>query len=116
MRSAEDQLRSVQSATAAKIREYDTDAKAHLLTEGQKVADVEAALAREIATEREILNQELALDNLRPPERKKVLDELAQLEQNYAQQVKQIQTQAADEAANHGSKSARRSRARSIRS
>jgi hypothetical protein len=36
---------------------------------------------------------------MRPAERKKILDQLAQLEQNYAQQVKQIQTQAADDAA-----------------
>ena len=41
----------------------------------------------------------MALDNLRPQERKKILDELAQLEQDYAQQVKQIQTEAADDAA-----------------
>jgi hypothetical protein len=99
MDGAQADLKSIQSATAAKIRDYDMDYRAHLISEGQKVAATEAALAQEIAKERDILNQELALDNLRPPERKKVLDELAQLEQNYAQQVRQIQTQAADEAA-----------------
>jgi hypothetical protein len=65
MRSAEDQLKSVQSATQAKIREYDTDAKAHLISERQKIADTESALSAEIAKERDILDQELAIDNLR---------------------------------------------------
>jgi GH24 family phage-related lysozyme (muramidase) len=99
MDGAQADLESIQSATAAKIRGYDEDFRAHLISESRKVADVEAALAQEISKERDILNQELALDNLRPPERKKILDELLLLEQGYAQQVKQIQTESAADAA-----------------
>jgi GH24 family phage-related lysozyme (muramidase) len=96
MEGAQAEMKSVQSATQAKIRDLDMEAKAHRLTEQEQIADVQAALAQEIAKERDILNQELALDNLRPQERKRILDELAQLEQQYAQQIKQVQTQEAD--------------------
>ncbi len=73
--------------------------RSHVINEQTKVAATEAALAQEIAKEREAIAQELALDNLRPAERKKILDQLAQLEQQYAQEIQQTQVEAADQSA-----------------
>jgi hypothetical protein len=58
------------------------------------VALTKAALAEEIAAERSIFAEELALDNLRPAERQKILAQLAAAEEKYAQQVKETQLKA----------------------
>ena len=98
MRAAEDELRSVQSATQSKIKIYDEETKAKQHSEAQKLQFTRDALADELRQETDVLNNELKLQDLRPEERKKILDQLAQLEQNYAQQVKQTQAQASEDA------------------
>ena len=99
LEGAEADIKSAQSATQAKIRELEMQLRSHVINEQTKVAATEAALAQEIAKEREAIAQELALDNLRPAERKKILDQLAQLEQQYAQEIQQTQVEAADQSA-----------------
>ena len=105
-KSAQDQLAVVleegqeevsltEKATNQKIALYDAEYKRKAITEDQKVQLTLDALQDELQDEQAVLNQELALDNLRPQQRQKILDQLATLEQNYASQVQKIQQDSA---------------------
>ena len=95
MQKAQEEIAASRTAAENKIKDLDLEFRAKQITESQKVALTKAALADEIAQERSIYAQELALDNLRPPERQKILSELAAAETKYAQQVKEAQLKAA---------------------
>jgi phage-related protein len=99
MQKANEEIAAARTAAANKIKDIDLEFRAKQISESQKVAMTKAALAEEIATERSILQQELQLDGLRPPERQKILAQLAAAEEKYAQQVKETQLKAAEDSA-----------------
>ena len=99
MQKASEEIAAARTAAQDKIKNIDLEFRAKQISESQKVALTKAALDEEIAKERDIYAQELALDNLRPPERQKVLAELAAAETKYAQQVKETQLKAAEDSA-----------------
>ena len=98
MQKAQEEIAAARTAAQNKIKDIDLEFRAKQISESQKVALTKAALADEIAAERSIYAQELALDNLRPPERQKILSELQAAETKYAQQVKETQLKAAEDA------------------
>ena len=98
LQKAQEEIAAARTAAQDKIKDYDLEFRAKQISESQKVAMTKAALADEIAQERSIYAQELALDNLRPPERQKILAELQAAETKYAQQVKETQLKAAEDA------------------
>ena len=77
LQKAQEEIAAARTAAQDKIKDYDLEFRAKQISESQKVALTKAALADEIAQERSIYAQELALDNLRPPERQKILAELS---------------------------------------
>ena len=97
MQKASEEIAAVRTAAQNKIKDIDLEFRAKQISESQKVAMTKAALAEEIAAEKSIYEQELALDNLRPAERQKILAELAAAETKYAQQVKETQIKAAED-------------------
>ena len=99
MELAQEAVRSAESEAAAKIKQYDTDYRAHATSEQKKLGDTRQALDDEILQQEVALAAEANLDNLRPQERQKVLAQMLQLEQDYSQKVAQLQTQAAADAA-----------------
>jgi hypothetical protein len=98
MQKAQEEIAAARTAAQNKIKDIDLEFRAKQISESQKLAMTKAALADEIAAERSIYAQELALDNLRPPERQKILSELQAAETKYAQQVKETQLKAAEDA------------------
>jgi len=94
-----EEIQAAHTKAANAIKDIDLEFRAKQISESQKVALTKAALAEEIATERSVYAQELALDNLRPAERQKILAQLAAAEEKYAQQVKETQLKAAEDSA-----------------
>ena len=97
MQKASEEIAAARTAAQNKIKDIDLEAKAKQISESQKVALTKAALAEEIAAEKSIYEQELALDNLRPAERQKILAQLQAAEEQYAQKVKETQLKAAED-------------------
>ena len=93
------EIKAVEDATRQKIALYAAEAKTHEISEAQKLAATLSAMQDGLAQEEAILRQELQLDNLRPLQRVKILEELAQLERSYADQVQNINIQAAEKSA-----------------
>jgi GH24 family phage-related lysozyme (muramidase) len=98
MDSAQKTVKSAESTAQALIKQYDTDAKAHAITEQEKLQKTREALNAEILQQEVALAAEANLENLRPKQLQDVLDQMLQLEQDYTQKVKQLQTEAADDA------------------
>ena len=98
LQKAQEEIAAAHTAAQNKIKDYDLEFRAKQISESQKVALTKAALADELAAEKSIYAQELALDNLRPAERQKILSELQAAETKYAQQVKETQIKAAEDA------------------
>ena len=99
LEKANEEVAAVRTAAQNKIKDIDLEAKAKQISESQKVALTKAALAEEIAAEKSIYEQELALDNLRPAERQKILAQLQAAEEQYAQKMKETQLKAAEDSA-----------------
>jgi hypothetical protein len=97
LEKANEEVAAVRTAAQNKIKDIDLEAKAKQISESQKLALTKAALAEEIAAEKSIYEQELALDNLRPQERQKILAQLAAAEEQYAQKIKETQLKAAED-------------------
>ena len=81
LEKANEEIAAARTAAQNKIKDIDLEAKAKQISESQKVALTKAALAEEIAAEKSIYEQELALDNLRPAERQKILAQLQAAEE-----------------------------------
>ena len=95
MEEAQEEVRLTEAAANQKIALYNDEYRRKAITEDQKVQLTLDALQDELQDETDILNQELALDNLRPQQRQRILDQLASLEQSYAGQAQKIQEDAA---------------------
>ncbi len=99
MEEAQEEIRLTEDATRQKIALFDSEYRQKQITESQKLQLTLDALQDELQDETDILDQELALDGLRPQQRQRILDELATLEANYAEQVQKTQLQAAEQTA-----------------
>ena len=95
MEEAQEEVRLTEVAANQKISLYNDEYRRKAITEDQKVQLTLNALQDELQDETDTLNQELALDDLRPQQRQRILDQLATLEQNYAMQVQKIQQDSA---------------------
>ena len=115
MEEAQEEVRLAEGAANQKIALYDEEYRRKAITEDQKAQLTLDALQDELQDETDILDQELALDSLRPQQRQRILDQLASLEQNYASQVQKIQQDAAAVTASNGKARSARSTALSIR-
>ena len=91
MEEAQEEVRLTEAAANQKIALYNDEYRRKAITEDQKVQLTLDALQDELQDETDILNQELALDNLRPQQRQRILDRTRHLEQNYAGQVQKTQ-------------------------
>jgi len=89
------EIAAEQAAFAQKQALYVELTKLRIMTGGERVAATRAALDAEYAAEHAMLQKELQLDNLRPPQRQAILNRMMLLDQQYAASSQRLMLQSA---------------------
>lgn len=95
LQEADGEVKAVEDATKQKIALYDAQAKRHEITETQKLQFTADALRQGLTQEEDILKRELEMDGLKPQQRQKILNQMAQMERDYAKEIQKINQEAA---------------------
>jgi hypothetical protein len=92
-------IKLAQGALSDKLKLIDLETKAHEMSEDQKRAATIAALTDEYNAERAALLAESELEGLRPARRQQINNQMAELDQHYYDQLKNLDQQAVNEEA-----------------